>query len=388
MRILLHMVRKEFLQLRQDRRMIPMLIGAPLLQLVIFGFAANLDVAHIRMLLVDRDRTAASRELVDRFTSSRYFDLVGDTQNPVQIDHWLEQGRAQVALVIGEGYQRDLASGRTASVQMIADGTEANSAVVGLGYASIIISTKSGEVLRERLQEALRRIGATTAAGTIPPQARIGSTVLLPRILYNPDLRSRWFYVPAILAQVMMLMTMILPSMAVVREKEIGTLEQIIVTPIRPWQLMVGKLLPFALIGLADTLLVTGMAVFIFHLPLRGSLLLLLLLTLLFIQSTLGLGLLVSTVVRNQQQAMMASIFLLMLPMIYLSGLIFPIENMPKLIRYGTYGIPLRYYNIIIRGIFLKGSGLGTLWREALILLGYGVLILGAASRRFRKRLD
>jgi ABC-2 type transport system permease protein len=215
-----------------------------------------------------------------------------------------------------------------------------------------------------------------------------GRVELVPRAWYNPDLRSRWFYIPAILAMVLMLTTMVMPSMAVVREKEIGTLEQLIVTPVRPWQLIVGKLFPFAVIGLATTLLVTALSVLGFGVPLRGSLLLLVFLTALFLLSTLGLGLLASTLAGNQQQAMMASIFLLMMPMIYLSGLIFPIENMPRLIRIGTYGIPLRYYNTIIRGIFLKGVGLETLWPQAVVLLAYGLGILGLASMRFRKRLD
>jgi ABC-2 type transport system permease protein len=382
LRILLHMIRKEFLQLRQDRRMIPMLIGAPLIQLVVFGFAANLDVTRIPLLLIDRDGTSASRSLCDRFTSSGYFELAGIADDPSAAGSWLARGRAQGALGIREGGQHDLETGRAARLQVISDGSEANSAGVGLGYASTIVSAEAGEVVRRRLSVALRQAG-------VPAQsARSGAIELLPRVLYNPDLKSRWFYVPAILAQVMMFMTMILPSMAVVREKEIGTMEQIMVTPIRSWQLIVGKLLPFALIGIVDTLLVTGIAVLLFRVPLRGSLLLLLLLTLLFIMSTLGLGLLVSTIVRNQQQAMMASIFLLMVPMIYLSGLIFPIENMPRLIRLLTYAIPLRYYNIIIRGIFLKGSGMADLWPEATVLAGYGAAILTFASLRFRKRLD
>ena len=211
---------------------------------------------------------------------------------------------------------------------------------------------------------------------------------LVPRVWYNPDLKSRWFYIPAILAMVLMLTTMVLPSMAVVREKEIGTLEQIIVTPIRSWHLIVGKLLPFAIIGLVTTVAITGIANLWFGVPLRGSLPLLVLLTSLFLLNTLGLGLLTSTLVRNQQQAMMSSIFLLQVPMIYLSGLMFPIENMPRVIQWATYGIPLRYYNTIIRGVFLKGAGMETLWPQALALIGLGGAILAAASMRFRKRLD
>jgi ABC-2 type transport system permease protein len=207
-------------------------------------------------------------------------------------------------------------------------------------------------------------------------------------VFYNPDLRSRWFYVPAVLAMILMVMTMLLSAMGVVREKEIGTMEQLIVTPIRPWQLLVGKLLPFALIGLFQMCVATAVTVFGFGVPLRGSFVLLFCLTGLFILSTLGLGLFVSTLVQNQQQAMMGAVFAAMVPMIYLSGLIFPIENMPPAIQLVTYVIPLRYYAEIIRGVFLRGSGIDVLWREAAVLLGMGVTILTVASLRFRKRLD
>src|SRR5205807_1679199 len=240
-------------------------------------------------------------------------------------------------------------------VQVLADGTDANSAVVGLGYASRIVAEAGAELSVRRSP----RRPAPAAAGV----------ELVPRVWYNPDLKSRWFYVPAVLAMVLLLVVMILPSMAVVREKEIGTLEQIIVTPLAPWQLIVGKLAPFVAIGLVDLLLATGVARWLFGVPLRGSLTLLVLLTLLYLLNTLGLGLLVSTLVNTQQQAMMFSAFVIMVPMIYLSGLIFPIENMPHPIQIVTYAVPVRYYANIIRGIFLRGSGLAVLWPDALALL-------------------
>ncbi len=364
MHVLLRVIVKEFLQLRRDRKMIPVMIVGPLMQLLALGYAANSDVTSIPTLLVDLDHSPASRALVDRFTGSGYFDLVGSVGTVRDIDPWLVEGRAQIALVLAPGYGDDVAAGRAPAVQVIADGSDSNSAVVGLGYASRIITASAA------------RPGA---AGWID---------LVPRVWYNPDLKSRWFYVPAVVAMVLMLVTMILPSMAVVREKEIGTLEQLIVTPLRSWQLIIGKLFPFVAIGMLDMLLVTAVTVGHFRVPLRGSLLILALLTLLFIMTTLGLGLLVSTMVRTQQQAMMTSSFLLMVPMIYLSGLIFPIENMPAPIQYATYAIPLRYYAVILRGVFLKGSGLGVLWPEALALAGFGSVALLLASLRFRKTLD
>ena len=301
---------------------------------------------------------------MERFQRSGYFELVGteETASALNVDGWLIEGRAQIALVIGAGFGAETLAGRRPQVQLVADGTDANSAVVGLGYATRLLS----------------RLGVERPA---PVELR-------PRVLYNPDLKSRWFYVPAVLAMVLMLVTMMLPSMAVVREKEIGTLEQIIVTPLRPWQLLVGKLLPFVVIGILDMLLVTLVARTVFGVPLRGSLLLLTGLTLRYLLSTLGLGLLVSTLVSTQQQAMMFSAFVLMVPMIYLSGLIFPIKNMPGGFQLFSYIIPVRYYANILRGVFLRGSGLDVLWPDALALLVIGTVVLGLAVSRFRKSLD
>jgi ABC-2 type transport system permease protein len=375
MYVLFRMIVKEFLQLRHDKKMIPVLVIGPLAQLLALGYAANMDVNQIPTVLVDLDRTQASRALVDRFEGSGYFDVRGSEDAAFAIEPWLVEGRAQVALVIGAGYGRDVAAGRAPSVQVVADGTDSNSAVVGLGYASRILSAVGAELMEARFDRLARRIDV----------ARIE---LVPRVWYNPDLKSRWFYVPAVLAMVLMLVTMILPSMAVVREKEIGTLEQIIVTPLKAWQLVVGKLAPFVVIGLVDMLFITALTRYVFGVPVRGSLLLLTFMTVLFLLNTLGLGLLVSTIVKTQQQAMMSSIYLLMVPMIYLSGLIFPIENMPWGFQYVTYVIPVRYYANVIRGVFLKGSGMSVLWPEALCLFGLGTTLLVLASLRFRKSLD
>ncbi len=374
---LLQVIIKEFLQLRHDRKMIPMLIVGPLAQLLALGFAANLDVNLIPMVVVDQDRSPESARLVERFTGSRYFSLVGTEDTAGSIEPWLVDNRAQVGLVIARGYGEAVAAGRTPEIQLIADGTDANSAVVGMGYASRIVTGASAELAAA----AIARAGGPAVRPT-------GAVELVPRVFYNPDLKSRWFYVPAVLAMVLLLVTLILPSMAVVREKEIGTLEQISVTPLRPWQLIVGKLVPFAIIGIFDTLLITAAARVIFSVPLNGSLLLLVGLTTLYLLNTLGLGLLMSTMVRTQQQAMMGSSFALMVPMIYLSGLIFPIENMPRVFQLISYAIPVRYYGNILRGIFLRGSGIDVLWPDAAALLGLGMLTLVLASMRFRKSLD
>jgi len=376
MYVLYRIIVKELLQLRQDRRMLPILFVAPVIQILIFGFAVNTDVTDVPLVLVDQDRTAASRELVRRFIGSGYFEMVGVEDGVGGIDEWLVTGDAQLALVIAAGYGKASAAGGRPAVQVVADGSDSTSSTLALGYATAIIRSEEAALVARRLAMGE---GVRLSPGRIE---------LLPRVWYNPDLLSRWFYVPAVLAMILMIMTMLLSAMAVVREKEIGTMEQLIVTPIRSWQLLVGKLFPFGLIGVVQVFLVTAIAVWGFRVPLRGSFWLLLGLTMLFLLNTLGLGLLVSTVVRTQQQAMMAAAFVLMVPMIYLSGLIFPIENMPRGIQLLTYAIPLRYYANVIRGIFLRGSGVDVLWPEAVILAATGVGILALASWRFRKRID
>jgi len=375
-RVLWRVIVKEFLQIRRDRKMIPVIFVAPIVQITVFGFAVNTDVSNVPTVLVDQDRSSASRELVSRFVESGYFEIVGSGERAQEVDRWLVTSKAQLGLVIGQGFGAALASSRQASVQLVVDGSDAASANVALGYASALTREFGLSISERRLRDA----------GT--PVVGVGQAVLVPRVFYNPDLKSRWFYVPAVLAMILMVMTMLLSAMGVVREKEIGTMEQLIVTPIRPWQLLVGKLLPFALIGIFQMSLATAVTVFGFGVPLRGSFPLLLGLTLLFILSTLGLGLFVSTLVQNQQQAMMGAVFCAMVPMIYLSGLIFPTENMPPAIQAVTYLIPLRYYAEIIRGVFLRGSGIAVLWPEALTLLLMGVSILAIAALRFRKRLD
>ncbi len=313
MYVLFRIIVKEFLQIRRDRKMIPVIFVAPLVQLVVFGFAVNTDVTNVSMVLVDEDASSVSRDLVSRFVHSGYFEIVAREGQASAIDRYLLDGRAQLGLAIGPGFGDKTASGQTAALQLVVDGSDAVTSNIALGYAGALAQSFATD------------LGRRSAAGV-----RFGEIRLEPRIFYNPDLRSRWFYVPAVLAMVLMIMTMLLTAMGIVREKEIGTMEQIIVTPVRPWQLVVGKLAPFWIIGVVQVFLVTGVAVLGFGVPLRGSFLLLLGLTLVFLLSSLGLGLLISTLVQNQQQAMMAAVLGAMVPMIYLSGLIFPIENMPR----------------------------------------------------------
>jgi ABC-2 type transport system permease protein len=347
---------------------------APIFQLIILGYAANLDVSHIATLVCDLDNSAESREIVTNLTSSGYFDIVKRVDRIVDVDNCIDDGDASIAVVIPHGFAGKLGSGKPAPIQLIADGSQTTSSGIGMAYASVIIGGYSRSILIESLQ----RRGISRLPAQVNPEFRI---------LYNPQLKSRNFMVPGVLGLLLMVMTMILTSLAIVKEKELGTLEQLIVTPIKPWELIVGKIAPFLLIGMIDVVLVVGIATFFFDLPVKGGFWLLFAFCLVFLMTTLGLGLFVSTISRTQQQAMMTAIFFFMLPMIFFSGFVFPIENMPRIIQYVSYGMPLRYFFIIVRGLFLKGVGFDILWPQGLALLIFGATILILSVLRFRTRL-
>ena len=364
MRALMNLLVKELLQLRRDPKILPILFVAPVIQLLILGYAATTDIRRVELAVCDLDHTTASRDLVDHFTSSTYFRLVAAVPSQDRLDPLLESGAARIALTIPAGFAADRIAGRPGAVQIIADGSDAMAGTVGLGYAVTAIQLDSAAGGARRLLE------------------------VRPKVLYNPDLLSRNFMVPGVLAMISMVMTMMLTAMALVREREVGTMEQLMVTPLRPGQLILGKLVPYALVGFIEILTALPLVLYWFHVPLRGSLVLLLVLCLPFMLCTLGLGLLVSTLSQTQQQAMMLAAFVFMLPQIYLSGFIFPIQNMPRLFQLLTYVVPLRYFVVILRGVFLKGVGLATLWPQATALLALGIAIIVVARLRFRRQLD
>jgi ABC-2 type transport system permease protein len=375
MKAFLSIVRKEFLQLRRDPRLFPVLFISPVLQLLLLGYAANLDVREIPSVVCDLDRSAASRGFLDQFVNSGYFSVRADLGRMEDIDPYLDNGRAAMAFIIPRGFGDDLAAARPAAVMIIADGAESQSATIGVNYANMIAGRYAQRLI---LQRFARIRGA------------VGKPVLVEaevRIWYNPELRSRNFMVPGVLGLILMIMTIALASMGIVREKEAGTMEQLIVTPIRPHQLIAGKLLPFVLIGLVDATFVLVVARGWFGIPIRGSVALLYVLSLAFMLSTLGIGLFISTISRTQQQAMFTTIFFIM-PMILLGGFVFPIENMPVFFQHVSRVVPTRYYFVIIRGIMLRGAGWRELWDQAAALLVIGTVLFALSVLRFRTKLD
>ena len=365
---------KELTQALRDKSMRVTLIVPPILQLIIFGYAANLDVKHIRTAVRDLDQSVQSRDLIGRFGSSRYFDIVSFPQTPKHVKDLIDRGQVTLAIEIPSDFSRKLKKGNTATVQIIVDGTDSNTALIALGYAGQILSTYSTAVLVKRLNQA-GAVGFQEAGVDIKS-----------RTWFNPNLESRFFYVPAVIALVAFLIPIILTSQAVVREREIGTLEQIMVTPIRSWELVVGKTAPFALVGILDMIGIALIGVFWFGVPPRGNPLVLFLGAALFLISSVSIGLFISTISSTQQQAQISTFFFTM-PAVNLSGFAFPIESMPQWVQYLTYANPLRYFLVIIRGVFLKGIGLDILWPEMVALSVLGGAMILMSSLRFRKRL-
>lgn len=389
MQRLARLVEKELLELRQNPRLFGIVIIAPILQLTLLGYAATTDVTHVPVVVADGDRTTASRDLIARFDGSPNFTIVETVTTVAEIEPWLEEGRASLALSIPAGYAESIVARRPVTVQVVADGSDSNSTTVALGYATSLVGGYASDLVASAAP-------SVASAGTPPDDLVFDPPAGAPlpppgidariRVWYNPQLESRFFMIPGVLALVLLVVTSNLAAMAIVREKELGTLEQLNVTPLGRSELIVGKLLPYGVIGLVDVVLVVAVAVFWFEVPLRGSVVLLFALSLVYVLCTLALGLFISTISDTQQQAMMTATFFFLTPMIYLSGFIFPIENMPAVIQPLTYLIPLRYYLVIVRGIFLKGIGLELLWPQAAALAGWGFVVLALAVARSRKR--
>ena len=369
------MLIKEFIQVFRDPRMRIVLFVIPILQTVIFSYAVNMDVKNIPTSVLDRDNSSESRDLTAMMASSGYFTITKRIGADADMRRLLDRGDVRVVLNIEHGFSERLLRGDTTQLQVLLDGSDSNTAGIIMGYLA-----RMALAYNTRLQSdyAARHFGS-------PPH--IGQVQLVTRAWFNENLASPPFYVPAVITNILFIITMLLSSLAIVREKEIGTIEQVIVTPIRKREFILGKTLPFVLIGYIDVALISIVGTLVFDVPVRGSLWLLFLATTLFLMSSLGIGLLISTVSQTQQQAMMTAFFIIF-PAMLLSGFAFPIENMPVAVQWLTLLNPLRFYMVIIRGLFLKGVEFGILWPQLAALMGIGVAVLLVAVSRFRKTVE
>jgi ABC-2 type transport system permease protein len=364
---------KEFKQVLRDPRMKTVIFISPLIQILLFGYAANKDINYIPTAIYDQDNTAESRELLRRFTSSGYFIPKYYINSAKEQDRVIDKGQVSAVLRIDRGFGRYLNAGKSADIQLILDGTDSNTASIILNYANTITSKFASDVTVEKIE----------ASGQLVEGMGID---LRERAWFNENLISRNYYLPGVIVSIVTMMSLLLTSMAIVREKEIGTMEQLIVSPLQPLELIFGKLIPFGVIALIQMGLITAVGVLWFHIPLRGSLLLLIFSTCIYLFTSLGAGLFISTIAATQQEAMM-SVFLFYMPTFLLSGFAYPIDNMPEIIQWFTFLNPMRYFLVVVRGIFLKGIGLDVLWIQLVPLFIIGLIVISLSSRRFSKKL-
>jgi ABC-2 type transport system permease protein len=365
------LVRKEFIQLLRDKRNRVILFVAPFIQMLVFGYVVNYDIRNIRVALLDYSQTNESRTLANAFTGGNIFHITDKVGNDRQMEELLSRGKVDMGIKINPDFAKLIRKGQTASIQILADGSMSNMASLRMAYTSAVLDKFNRDTLRELYARQLHY-------GQI--DARI-------RTWYNPNLDSQYFFVPGIVAILVMVTSFILTSIAIIREKEDGTMEQLIVTPLKSYEFIIGKTIPYILLSLGQMSAVIVVAIYWFGIPLNGSILLLLFGTCLFLLSTLGIGLFISTISSTKQQAMMTSFFFIM-PFFMLSGFVFPIANMPEVVQWLTYLNPLRFFLVILRVIFLKGVGFNVLWPQYLALTILGIVVFSGAISRFKKRLD
>jgi len=370
------MLIKEFIQVFRDKRTRFVMFAPPIIQMLIFGYAATFEIHHVPTVVLDLDHSQESRELLSRFSASSYFDVQHQLTDQRQIADIIDRGKATIAIQIRAGFAENLRKGQTARVQVIVDGTNSNTALIALGYINQIAASFAGDYQKDRIGRTAPQLVS------LLPQVQLEQ-----RPWYNEDLKSRWFFVPGVIGSLTLVLVTTLTAFAVVREREIGTLEQIMVTPIRPSEFILGKTLPFFLIGLLDVSLIATVGTLWFRVPFRGNIFVLLAGAVLFLLCMLGVGLLISTVSSTQQQAMVTSFFFIM-PAITFSGFGFPISTMPQWLQYLTYFSPLRYFLVVLRGSYLKGVGFDILWPQMLAMFGFGLGLLVVALLRFHKALD
>lgn len=368
-----HMLVKEFLQLFRDMRMRVIVFAVPLLMLLLFAFALTTDVTNIRTAVLDLDKSTSSREFLNELTASGYFDIVCYIDSQSEIPRLLDRGEARLIIHIPPGYEESLKGGRTAQIQLIADGTDSNTTAIVFGYTNQIV----GEYTQVKLVERM-----TGATGVYPP----GRVEVEARAWFNPNLESKYFYVPGLVGLMLILFSMILTSIAIVREKEIGTIEQVMVTPITRLEFVLGKTIPYIIIGYVTMTLMLAAAMLIFGVRIQGSWLLLYALTGIYLVGNVGLSLFISASAATQQQALLTAFFI-MVPAILLSGFLIPVDNMPEMVQYLTWLNPMRWYMDILRGVVIKGVGFTSIWQASLGQSILAVLFIAMASARFRKTM-
>jgi ABC-2 type transport system permease protein len=368
MRKALSVGRKEIRQILRDRRSLLVLLFVPAMFLLLYGYALNWDIRHVRLAVEDRDRTAASRSLIAAFVNSGYFDLVADIRGPDQITDLMNRGAVRAVVIIPSGLARDLEAGRTVPVQVLLDGDNANTATTVMGYALTILQSESSRY----------RLAAATAPGPV--------VTALPRIWYNPELRSALFLVPGLIAYIVMITSVVSTSLSIVREKERGTMEQVRMAPLGAVSFVLGKSIPYYLISLVSAFVILLVAMVLFGLPMRGSWLVLLVTISVYLVGALGLGLLVSSIAETQQVAFQVGVLASFLPTLMLSGFIFPIASMPVFLQTITYAVPARYFLVALRGIVLKGTGFSTVWPQLASLAAYSTVVLLLASLRLGRQ--
>ena len=374
---LLSVAMKEWLQLRRDTQTLGIILVLPVVMLVIYGYAISFDLRAIPLAVLDQDHTPASRVLVERFGNSQYFHLLGSVASEAQAADALEEGRVRFVLVIPARFGAEIAAGRPATLQALFDGSDSNTAGIALGYVTGAVQTEGQRILLEMADRRLPRAAR-----------RLADVQIRTQVLYNPALDSTTFVVPGLIAVILAMTAALLTSGTVARERERGTLEQLVASPIHPAELMLGKLVPYILISLADMLLVVLFGWVLFRIWPTGSLILLLGMTALFLPCTLGLGLLISTRARTQQMALLGAFMLTVLPSILLSGFAFSRLNMPPVLQAITHLVPAPHFLIIVRGFYLKGVGMAILWPHVVWIVGFGILFVMLSARGFRKRLD
>jgi ABC-2 type transport system permease protein len=369
------LIRKEFIQILRDPRTLVLVLIIPVMQLFLLGYAATNDLRNVPLAVFDQDRSPQARALLAAYRSADYFEVTFDVDSEEELRELIDSGEARAGLIIPPDYSQDLLSGETAHVVFVLDGSDPTVASTALSAAQMIGQAFSTQIIEERLAQR-----GQSAAITPPLQVHTN-------VWYNPDLISAYYMIPGVIGMILYALTSILTATAIVRERERGTIEQLIVTPIRPMELMIGKILPYVILALLNTLEVIAIGHWWFDVPIRGSLWLIMAISGLFLLSSLGIGLLASSFANTQQEAMLI-VWMTLLPGIFLSGFFFPLEAMPKILQWISYLVPLRYYLVVIRSLMLKGVGLAAVQEEVLALTIFGVGIMSAAAMRFRKRLD